>query len=494
MCVSKTEKVVVIGAGIGGLATAIRLSIKGYSVDVFESNPYVGGKLSQINSNGFRFDAGPSLFTMPELVDELYRLADKNPRDFFNYQRLDESCRYFYPDGTFLRGFSDINKFAEESAKQTGVRSEDVKNHLKKSAYIYDATAFIFLERSLHKLKSYCSFKVLKSFLKLPFLGLFSSMHSANFKALKNEKMTQLFDRYATYNGSNPYVAPSILNIIPHLEFNKGAYFPKNGMYSIANSLFELAQSLGVRFHLSTKVTKILVKDKKTIGVEINGEKVMSDYVVSNLDVHFVYDTLLKEYKKPMKILKQERSTSALIFYWGMNKSFENLDLHNLFFSDDYKAEFNALQDGKDIYYDPTVYVNITSKKNKSDAPEGCENWFVMINVPANKGQDWDSLIAKARINILQKLSKELQTNIESLILTEEILEPRTIESKTASYQGSLYGTASNNKMAAFFRHSNFSNDIKGLYFCGGSVHPGGGIPLALSSAKIIDGFFESLN
>jgi phytoene dehydrogenase-like protein len=117
-----------------------------------------------------------------------------------------------------------------------------------------------------------------------------------------------------------------------------------------------------------------------------------------------------------------------------------------------------------------------------------------MINVPANKGQDWDSLIAKARINILQKLSKELQTNIESLILTEEILEPRTIESKTASYQGSLYGTASNNKMAAFFRHSNFSNDIKGLYFCGGSVHPGGGIPLALSSAKIIDGFFESLN
>ena len=319
-------------------------------------------------------------------------------------------------------------------------------------------------------------------------------MHSANFKALKNEKMTQLFDRYATYNGSNPYVAPSILNIIPHLEFNKGAYFPKNGMYSIANSLFELAQSLGVRFHLSTKVTKILVKDKKTIGVEINGEKVMSDYVVSNLDVYFVYDTLLKEYKKPMKILKQERSTSALIFYWGMNKSFENLDLHNLFFSDDYKAEFNALQDGKDIYYDPTVYVNITSKKNKSDAPEGCENWFVMINVPANKGQDWDSLIAKARINILQKLSKELQTNIESLILTEEILEPRTIESKTASYQGSLYGTASNNKMAAFFRHSNFSNDIKGLYFCGGSVHPGGGIPLALSSAKIIDGFFESLN
>lgn len=494
MCVSKAKKVIVIGAGVGGLATAIRLSLKGYSVEVFESNSYVGGKLSQINSNGFRFDAGPSLFTVPELVDELFELANLNPRKYFNYYQLEESCRYFYPDGTFLRGFSDIDKFAEESALQTGVSPVDVKNHLKKSAYIYDATAFLFLEHSLHKLKTYCSFKVLKSFLKLPFLGLFSSMHSKNAKVLKNKKMTQLFDRYATYNGSNPYVAPSILNIIPHLEFNKGAFFPKKGMYSISTSLFELAQSLGVEFRLNTKVTKILVDNKKATGVEIDKEKVMSDYVVSNLDVYFVYNTLLKTHKKPLKILKQERSTSALIFYWGLNKSFENLDLHNIFFSDKYKAEFDALRDGKNIYHDPTVYVNITSKKNKSDAPEGCENWFVMVNVPANTGQDWDSLISKTRTNILQKLSKELQTNIESHILTEEILEPRTIESKTASFQGALYGTASNNKSAAFFRHSNFSKDISGLYFCGGSVHPGGGIPLALSSAKIVDSFFQTLN
>ena len=131
MCVSKAKKVIVIGAGVGGLATAIRLSLKGYSVEVFESNSYVGGKLSQINSNGFRFDAGPSLFTMPELVDELFELANLNPRKYFNYYQLEESCRYFYPDGTFLRGFSDIDKFAEESALQTGVSPVDVKNHRK---------------------------------------------------------------------------------------------------------------------------------------------------------------------------------------------------------------------------------------------------------------------------------------------------------------------------------------------------------------------------
>lgn len=494
MRVTKQNKIAIIGAGVGGIATSIRLALKGYSVEVFEANSYVGGKLSQLESNGFRFDAGPSLFTMPELVDELFLLAGKNPRDFFNYQRLEESCRYFYDDGTFLRGYSDIEKFADEAAEKTGVNKAAVKNHLKKSEYIYKATAYLFLERSLHKIKSYLSFRVLKSFLKLPFLGVFSSMHAANTKTLKNDKMAQLFDRYATYNGSNPYLAPSILNIIPHLEFSKGAFFPENGMYSIASSLFNLAKSLGVIFHLNTKVDEIIVEQRTIKGLVVKGKTIFSDYVVCNLDVYFVFNSLLKSQKKPEKILNQERSTSALIFYWGINKSFDKLDLHNIFFSSDYASEFKALRKGNQIYCDPTVYVNITSKKNKSDAPSSCENWFVMINVPANKGQDWDALIQIARENILDKLSKQLDIDLKSLILTEELLEPRTIEHKTASHQGALYGTASNNKMAAFFRHPNFSNDISGLYFCGGSVHPGGGIPLALSSAKIVDSFFKPLN
>ena len=494
MCLSESQKVVVVGAGVGGLATAIRLSIKGYSVEVFESNSYIGGKLSQIESNNFRFDAGPSLFTMPELVDELFKLADKNPRKYFNYLKLQESCRYFYPDGTILRGYSDVHKFVEEAAKQTGVNPEKVKKHLKKSSYIYNSTAFLFLESSLHKFKSYLSLRVLKSFFKLPFLGLFSSMHERNAKVLNNEKMTQLFDRYATYNGSNPYLAPSILNIIPHLEFNKGAFFPKGGMYSIALSLFKLATSLGVEFHLKSKVSRIIENKGQVLGVEVNGKHVKANYVVCNLDIHFVYKKLLQSFKKPIKILNQERSSSALIFYWGINKIFDNLDLHNIFFSEDYKQEFEYLRQGQKIYDDPTIYVNITSKKKKSDAPVGCENWFVMINVPSNTGQDWDNLILLARQSIHRKLSRQLGINLEPHILTEEILEPRTIESKTASYQGSLYGSASNNKMAAFFRHSNFSNDIRGLYFCGGSVHPGGGIPLALSSAKIVDSFFKKIN
>ena len=206
------------------------------------------------------------------------------------------------------------------------------------------------------------------------------------------------------------------------------------------------------------------------------------------MDVWFTYHKLLSQYTQyqPKKVLEQERSSSALIFYWGIKKQFPELDLHNIFFSSDYRVEFEHIWQKKTIYDDPTVYVNISSKLKSDDAPPGCENWFVMINVPSNKGQDWDQLIADARANILKKLSRILKVDIAELIISEAILEPRSIESRTSSYQGSIYGTSSNSRYAAFLRHANRSSKIKNLYFCGGSVHPGGGIPLCLLSAKIV--------
>jgi len=213
--------------------------------------------------------------------------------------------------------------------------------------------------------------------------------------------------------------------------------------------------------------------------------------VVSNMDIVGTYEKLLNGEKKPTKLLNQPKSSSALIFYWGIKKNFKQLDLHNILFSDDYKTEFNHIFKGASIYHDPTVYVNITSTKKPDDAPEGCQNWFTMINVPNDQGQDWDTLIAEAKLNILSKLSNQLGENIEPLIEVEEILDPRKIELKTSSAQGALYGNSSNNKFAAFLRHPNFSSSIKNLYFCGGSVHPGGGIPLCLLSAKIVDENFQ---
>jgi phytoene desaturase len=315
-------------------------------------------------------------------------------------------------------------------------------------------------------------------------------MHQANSQFFEDKRLQQYADRYATYNGSNPYQAPATLNVIPHLEQHFGAYFSEGGMYQIANCLVELAESLGVKFNYQSKVDEIILKDKKAIGININGEVIDADTVVSNMDVWFTYHKLLNQYPQyqPKKVLEQERSSSALIFYWGIKSEFPELDLHNIFFSRDYEAEFEHLWQKQTIYSDPTVYVNITSKFKHDDAPQGCENWFVMINVPANKGQDWDQLIADAKVNILKKLSRILKINIGELVISESILDPRSIESRTLSYRGSIYGTSSNNRYAAFLRHANRSSKIKNLYFCGGSVHPGGGIPLCLLSAKIVSG------
>ena len=491
MPIKSANKVAVIGAGVAGLATSIRLAVKGYDVTVFEANEKAGGKLSQMTAHGFRFDMGPSLFTLPQLVDELFEISNQKPRDFFNYITLDESCRYFYQDGTCIIGYTDRDRFAKEASEKTNVDKKKVVRFLKKSQFIYQSTAFLFLEKSLHLIKSYLSFKVLISFFKLPFLGLFTTMHKANKRQLSNPKLVQLFDRYATYNGSNPFRAPAILNIIPHLEFDKGAYFPQKGMYDIADSLYNLALSQGVTFHFQSKVQEISVVDKAVDGIIVNNDFVETDYVVCNTDIYFVYSNLLKGVSLPKKIKHEERSTSALIFYWGIKAVFPQLDLHNIFFAEDYEKEFQTLSDGRTIDNDPTIYINITSKKNPSDAPANCENWFVMVNTPSNNGQNWDDIIKQTKRHILTKLSRLLKTDIAPLIVSENILDPRGIESKTASFKGSLYGASSNKKMAAFFRHANFSKDISGLYFCGGSVHPGGGIPLALSSAKIVDGFFK---
>jgi len=195
---------------------------------------------------------------------------------------------------------------------------------------------------------------------------------------------------------------------------------------------------------------------------------------------------LLNDDTKAKKILRQERSSSAIVFYWGISKIFDQLGLHNILFSRQYDNEFKHLFKTNSLYRDPTVYINITSKMEPAHAPAGNENWFVMINTPANTGQDWQALQREARKNVIDKINRILETDIEPLIRTESALNPVMIESQTASYMGSLYGTSSNSKMAAFARHPNFSNSIKGLYFVGGSVHPGGGIPLCLNSAKIM--------
>ena len=481
-----SRKAIIIGAGIGGIASAIRLAHLGFETTVFEMNSEPGGKIRSSQFKGYRFDMGPSVFTEPQLVDELLLLKASSSSNF-SYHKLPVSCNYFFEDGVRVALPSGSKKVSEVLHKELGEDQGKVLKYLGKLKRNYESVYPVFISASLHKISHWMNRGLFRALFRIPKYGLLTTMNDMNQKQFNNNKTVQIFNRFATYNGSNPYEAPGMLNIIAHLELNVGPYMPKGGMVSITESLYSHAKALGVEFLFNKAVTSINHEGHCVSGVSIDGKAMEADLVVSNMDVHNTYKKLLSNLKGPEKILKQEKSTSAVVFYWGVRKKFSQLDVHNIFFSDDYEEEFRTMFKEKSICSDPTVYIHISSKVESGDAPEHGENWFVMVNAPINTGQDWDELRAKLRKNILLKLNRILEEDLEQLIEVEEYMDPVKMEDMYAGMQGSIYGNSSNSKMSAFYRHPNFSSQIKGLYFAGVTVHPGGGIPLALNSAKIIE-------
>ncbi|MCY7411074.1 MAG: NAD(P)/FAD-dependent oxidoreductase [Chitinophagales bacterium] len=366
---NKFSTAAIIGSGISGIACAIRLSQLGFKVEVFEGNKHAGGKISEIEKDGFRFDSGPSLLTLPQLIDELFYCCNKNPREYFNYNKLEIICKYFYNDGATLKAFSSPVKFADEAERVTGEPSKKILRYLKKSKKLFDVVEPVFLQRSLHKRSTYFVKPAWNAFINLYKLDSGSTLHNRNKTEFSSPKIVQLFDRYATYNGSDPFLAPATLKVIPHLEFNLGAYFPVNGMRSIITSLQELAEQSGVTFYFNSVVEEIIVSNNSATGIKFRNSEGASiekfDVVVSNMDVVNTYRKLLPEKNNINQIEKQPRSTSALVFYWGIKKEFSELELHNILFSSDYKREFEFLTHKKEIYNDPTIYINISSKKKK---------------------------------------------------------------------------------------------------------------------------------
>ncbi|UCC92378.1 MAG: FAD-dependent oxidoreductase, partial [Thermoplasmata archaeon] len=309
----------------------------------------------------------------------------------------------------------------------------------------------------------------------------------ANASFFKDPKMVQLFDRYATYNGSNPYRMPATFNLIQHVEYGLGAYTVEGGIRSIPRALERLAREEGAEFHYGTEVERILLDGKRVGGVETGDGRVEHDAVVSNADVVHTYGRLLGDTtsRPARRYGRLEPSSSALVFYWGIRETFDQLDIHNILFSPDYAEEFRDLFQRKRCPAEPTVYIHIMSKHVPSDAPPGNEAWFTMINAPHVAGQDWEGELERTRRAVVDRIESALGVDLEPLIACEEILTPPEIERRTTSNRGALYGISSNTRMSAFVRQRNRSKHYRGLFFAGGSAHPGGGMPLAVLSGKL---------
>ena len=480
------KRVLVIGAGLGALSGALRLAKMGFAVTLFEKNETVGGKLNEKKIGEYRFDTGPSLLTMPFVIDELFEFCGFARRDLLDFVPIEPICRYFYPDGATLDASANIEQMKGAIAKLSPRDAEVYESFLAYSERIYKLTADIFLFSPIHEFAEILKWRNLPTLLRLPQIDPLRTVHSGVSRFFKDARLVQLFDRYATYNGSNPYRAPATLNVIPYVEYGLGSYYIRGGMYRLAEALLALAPQLGVKIHTSARVEKILHDGRRVNGLQVNGEKIAADSVLCGQDVVVAHNELIDGFEKHReKLNRLEPSCSGLVFLWGVEKEHPGLAHHNIFFSADYQKEFSQIFDEKRLPDDPTIYVAITSKSDPAHAPAGSENWFVLLNMPyLTAGIDWQKETVQARERVLAKLRRhgvELANRIEA----EFVLSPEDFYNNYLSNRGSIYGLSSNSRGTAFKRPANRSRELKGLYFAGGSTHPGGGIPLVLLSGKI---------
>ena len=473
---------IIIGAGLSGLALAIRLKNRGERVLVVERQGKVGGKLDQFEWNNFRWDKGPSVFTQPEQVEALFKLSGKKTEDFFTYKKLEESCRYFF-NGERIIFHHDKQKREHELKNHFSTEEiEAVNDYLNDAKRSHMTVGDFFISNPKPRLRDFWKPSLLRRYMQFLKPSIRKTLNAYNEKKLNNPKLVKIFNRYGTYNGSNPYRMSALFSIISHLENNEGVYFPNDGIRSIAESTYSLAKEIGVDFRFNEDV--VASKSNNEFIVE-GKETFKSKKLVSAIDQQIFYKDVWKDQVSFKRYDKYKRSSSAIIFYWAIDDVLEDLGVHNIFFSEDYKQEFNQLFDKCTIPVDPTIYVHITSVVNSDDAPKGKQNWFVMVHSPPGIYPSEEQL-KSVRDTILSHLEKDLGRPIRDKILHEDYWTAREIEDITGGYKGSLYGPASNELLSSMKRHDNRSK-VDGLYFCGGTVHPGGGMPLVLRSAKIVD-------
>jgi len=357
-----SKKAIIIGSGIAGLALSVRLKVKGYDVHVFEKNESYGGKLSEFKLGEYRYDFGPKLFTLPELLVDLFKISNQNIDDYIKYKKIEIGCKYFWEDGKVFNAYSDKQKLIKEIVSEFDTDKNKLNNYLNKSKKKFDLTRTIFLEKSLHKVSTFFSISSFRAILNFFSLDITKPLNQLNEETFDDKKLVQLFNRFATYNGSNPFVTSGIMSMIQHLEHDLGVFMPSNGLSDISKSIYNLANDLGVTFSFNSSIDKIITDKNKAIGVEKNKQKYLADIVVSNMDVNLTYSKLLNGFKKPRYLKDYEPSSSAIVFYWNINKSFKELDLHNIIFSNNNSKEFDYIFNKKLVYEDPIIFIFLTQK------------------------------------------------------------------------------------------------------------------------------------
>jgi phytoene desaturase len=499
--VNRGKHIIVIGAGIGGLSAAIRLASRGHRVTIVEKLGRPGGKMGEVQADGFRWDTGPSVITMRHVYERLFADASTlrqaqgaqsfNLDDYLDLVPIDPITRYFWPDGATIDAVADEDAMCENIRRAFGPRDVDgYRKFMRYAKRLHDVVSEPFLYRQK---------PTARDLLKLPVADVLKidalrTMHQAVQAHFKDPHLVQLFDRFATYNGSSPYRAPATLNVIAHVEMAQGAWYPRGGIYQFALAWERLARELGVEIRYRCAVEEICVEGGSATGVTVeSGEHLRADAVVCNADYTWARETLLRKatltpHPSPAGRGELEPSCSGFVLLLGVRRQFDALAHHNIFFSANYPREFDDIFNRKVAPRDPTIYLCITSKTDHDHAPPGCENWFVLVNAPYLSEQyNWLTQSTAYATHVKGLLVGRLDrispiSNPQSLISNEQALTPLDLQNTYGGHRGAIYGFSSNTKSAAFLRPGNRDSSIRGLYFASGSAHPGGGVPLVTLS------------
>lgn len=477
--------ITVIGAGLGGLSAAIALAARGRKVTVLEQLDRPGGKMGELTQAGFRWDTGPSVITMRDVFERLFALADRRLEDYVDLVPLHPVTRYFWRDGLVF----DAVLSEAEMRKQIGAFSppdaENYSQFMRYAAKLFDTVKEPFLYSRKPGLRDLTRLP-LRDALKIDALRTMAQSTSATFR---DKRLVQLFNRFATYNGSSPYKVPATLNTIAHVELAAGAFYPRGGVYQIAKAYEKLTRELGVDIRYNTPVRRITTKRGRVTGVEIGGNTVgeislSADAVVCNADYTHARVRLLDAGGGD----KLEPSCSGFVLMLGVRGQSPRLAHHNIFFCDDYPREFNDIFARKVAAEDPTLYVCITSKTDPAHAPPGCENWFVLVNAPyLSAAYDWQLHAAEYAALIKRMLARQAGLDPRQIVV-EKILTPADLQQRYGGNRGAIYGFSSNSMSAAFQRPDNRDRKLRGLYYASGSAHPGGGVPLVTLSGMAAAG------
>jgi phytoene desaturase len=463
--------VVVIGAGVGGLAVAARLAATGHRVTVCEQAPVVGGKLGTYERDGFRFDTGPGLLTLPHVFADLFAATGAPLREVLDLVELDPIVRHRFPDGTVLDTCRDPRELeARIVAAFGGPAALQWRAFADRAARIWDATHGPFLESPLDPVR------LLRNVRHTGTIAPWRSLRGLAAAYLDDPRLRMLVDRYATYTGSDPRLAPAALASVPHAELHFGGWYVRGGLHRIADALAGRCTELGVEIRTSTDVVRITATRGRATGVELaDGTVLRADVVVANADAEHVYTDLIPVPRRPAP-----RSLSGFVVLLALRGETPGRAHHTVTFPADYDAEFDAVfgRRARPVP-DPAVYVSVPPDA----APDRHEAAFVLVNAARQGPVDWRApgLSEGYADHLVDRLG------VRDRVLFREIVSPADLEVRTRAVGGAIYGTSSNGLRAAFLRPANRS-PVPGLFLVGGSSHPGGGLPLVALSAQITAG------